>query len=618
MGFSTLVKGVTLSPFKSSREGTKIDSVAIHTMASNGTAEGCGSWFTDERAKASSNYGVDGQGIIWGYVDESERAWCTSSWGVDSRSITIEVASTTNEEPYACTVQAYNALINLLVDVCNRYGINLRWKEDESYALAAANGGPVTEQNMFAHRWFNRVKSCPGQYLFERFGQIAKDVNAKLNSTAKTTTTKTTTTTTKATTQSAEKSVKSVSASKNTFVSQTTVQKLDASQISVPVKVEAPQVTIGDKKLVFIGDTRIGAMQSAIGTNSHVWCCTNSASYEWLTSQGVPEAESKITSGCSVCITIGAIAAFNKAASYYSEYINECAERWKEKDVYTYFVSINPVGSSSSGSYGNVTNYMICEYNQKIRDGLSFNVGYIDTYSAIVNNYTTTDGLNYDRNLLIALYHLIDGAVNSDDPSLYSEPAVMSGPIVQVDYTQLNPYIITLDRTSSDLLQYNELKSQGVVGAIIEGGYLYDSFHNVVSFRQPKFKQQLASIQSCNLEYGYFFTIRSRNLSEARSEMKEITMLIRAFPCRLGVWLKLELLPNQISTNNSIVDYFQRQLILLGFASKMGFYIEKNILSNFSWSNYSSSWLFWIVDHVQDTSEIKKVLDSNFFKLGDA
>ena len=73
MGFSTLVKGVTLSPFKSSREGTKIDSVAIHTMASNGTAEGCGSWFTDERAKASSNYGVGCDGSNGLYVEECDR-----------------------------------------------------------------------------------------------------------------------------------------------------------------------------------------------------------------------------------------------------------------------------------------------------------------------------------------------------------------------------------------------------------------------------------------------------------------------------------------------------------------------------------------------------------------
>ena len=54
------------------------------------------------------------------------------------------------------------------------------------YAVAAANGGPVTEQNMFVHRWFNRDKSCPGQWLYERQGQIANEVNALLKSGAST------------------------------------------------------------------------------------------------------------------------------------------------------------------------------------------------------------------------------------------------------------------------------------------------------------------------------------------------------------------------------------------------------------------------------------------------
>lgn len=598
MGFSSLVNGVTLSPFKSSREGTKIDSVAIHTMASNGTAEGCGYWFADERANASSNYGVDGKGIIWGYVDESERAWCTSSWGVDSRAITIEVASTTNDEPYACTKEAYDSLIKLLVDICSRYGITLRWKADESYALKAANGGPVTDQNMFAHRWFNRVKSCPGQYLFERFGQIAKDVNSKLN--------------TQSLTGRAITTSNYTPANKYANTSTTSTQSSNAQSIQP----QATKVNLGNKKIIFVGDTRFLGMQSSIGANPHIWSCSSSASYEWLKTQGVPNIESKISEGYSVCITVGPVAAFNKVASGYSDFINDCADRWKNKNVATYFVSINPIGKTRDDTYSGVSNSMIAEYNQKIREGLKSNVGYIDTYSSLINSYSTKDGLNYDKNLSIALYHLISGAVDSDDPTLVSEPAVIGGDIVQVDYMKLNPYIVTLNRESSNSMQYSQLRSEGVVGVIIEGGYLYDTWHNVVSFRQPKFKQQLAAVQSCNLDYGFYFTIRSRTLSEAKSEMKEITMLTRAFSCKLGIWLKLEFSSESVSTNNAILDYFQKQLILLGFVAKIGLYIEKSMLEKFTWSRYSDVWLLWIIDHVQSESDIRKILDSNFFRTG--
>lgn len=620
MGFSSLVKGVTLSPFKSSREGTTIDSVAIHTMASNGTAEGCGCWFADERANASSNYGVDGSGVIWGYVDESERAWCTSSWGVDSRSITIEVASTTNEEPFACTQEAYDALIKLLVDICQRYSITLKWKNDESYALKAAEGGPVTEQNMFVHRWFNRVKSCPGQYLFERHSQIAADVNSKLGvQSSKISTTVSSTTPT----------LKSTDSEKSTNVAKPTASSSTASQTSSSTSTSEntqtvttsslvqtiEKIYVGDRKIAFIGDSRMGAMQNVLHYNSHIWYCSSVASYKWITDTAVPNVEPKLSSGYAVCITISPTEAFNADASMYSEFINECASRWRENNILTYFISMNPVGTMTNGSYNGISNYMICEYNQRIRNGLNTNVGYIDTYSAIINNYTTTDGLNYSPDLSKAFYYLVEGAITSDDPSLYDNPAVIGGNIVQVDYTQLNPYITTVDRNTSDYLQYDKLKSEGVVGVIIEGGYLYDQYHKIVSFRQPKFKKQLELVKQYNLEYGFFFTIRSRTIAEAKSEMKEITFLLRSFPCKLGVWLKLELADNQISENNNIIDYFQKQLILLGFVAKIGFYIEKRMLNNFTWSRYSDTWLLWIVNHVDGEYEIQRVLDSSFFSI---
>ena len=100
--------------------------------------------------------------------------------------------------------------------------------------------------------------------------------------------------------------------------------------------------------------------------------------------------------------------------------------------------------------------------------------------------------------------------------------------------------------------------------------------------------------------------------------MKEITMLTRAFPCKLGIWLKLEFSSGSISTNNAILDYFQKQLILLGFVAKIGLYIENRMLDTFTWSKYSDVWLLWIIDHVQSESDIRKILDASFFRTGGA
>lgn len=75
---------------------------------------------------------------------------------------------------YAVTDKAYAALIELCADICRRNGIKrLLWKGDKNLV------GKVEQQNMTVHRWF-AAKACPGDYLYERHGDIAAKVNAKL------------------------------------------------------------------------------------------------------------------------------------------------------------------------------------------------------------------------------------------------------------------------------------------------------------------------------------------------------------------------------------------------------------------------------------------------------
>ena len=174
MSNSKLVSYTKLSPNHSGKRNHKIDTISIHCMAGNLSVEGCGALFARSSTQASSNYGIGSDGRIALYVDESNRSWCTSSASNDNRSITVEMANITADEPYPCSQQAYNSLINLLVDICQRNGIKkLLWKGDPSLI------GQVDKQNMTVHRWFAN-KSCPGEWLYQRHGQIAKEVNERL------------------------------------------------------------------------------------------------------------------------------------------------------------------------------------------------------------------------------------------------------------------------------------------------------------------------------------------------------------------------------------------------------------------------------------------------------
>lgn len=174
MSNSPLVTYTRITKNRTSPRKHKIDTVTIHCIVGQWTAkQGCDYFATTDR-EASANYVVGKDGSIGLSVEEKDRSWCSSNPANDHRAITIEVASDV-KHPYKITDAAYKALINLLVDICQRNDIKeLKWKADKSLI------GQVDKQNMTVHRWFDN-KACPGDYLYNLHGQIASEVNERLN-----------------------------------------------------------------------------------------------------------------------------------------------------------------------------------------------------------------------------------------------------------------------------------------------------------------------------------------------------------------------------------------------------------------------------------------------------
>ncbi len=174
---SPLVSYTKISPNKTGPRNHKIDTITIHCVVGQCSVETLGEIFAKESRQASSNYGIGADGRIGMYVEEKDRSWCSSNAANDHRAITIEVASDTTH-PYKVNDKAYAALLDLLTDICKRNGIKkLLWKGDKSLI------GQVDKQNMTVHRWFAN-KSCPGDYLYNRHGEIAAEVNRRLNAEA--------------------------------------------------------------------------------------------------------------------------------------------------------------------------------------------------------------------------------------------------------------------------------------------------------------------------------------------------------------------------------------------------------------------------------------------------
>lgn len=174
MSNSPLVDYTRISPNKNSPRNHKIDTITIHCVVGQCTAETLGNIFAPTSRQASSNYGVGTDGKIGMYVEEKDRSWCSSNAANDNRAVTIEVASDT-KHPYAVNDRAFAALLDLVTDICKRNGIKkLVWSTKKADRVNHKIGC-----NMTVHRDYAN-KSCPGDYLYNRHGEIAAEVNRRL------------------------------------------------------------------------------------------------------------------------------------------------------------------------------------------------------------------------------------------------------------------------------------------------------------------------------------------------------------------------------------------------------------------------------------------------------
>ena len=167
MSNSKYVSYTKLSPNCSERTA-KISKITIHHMATvNGSLSGMGDWFSRSSTRASSNYGIDSNGKVALYVDESKRAWTSSNAANDNVAVTIEVANSTGAPEWKVNDTAYKALIDLCVDICERNDI-------KELVYTGDKNGNLTRHDMFANT------TCPGPYLGSKFPEIAAEVNARL------------------------------------------------------------------------------------------------------------------------------------------------------------------------------------------------------------------------------------------------------------------------------------------------------------------------------------------------------------------------------------------------------------------------------------------------------
>ena len=166
---SDLISYVKLSPHADFPRKGEIRKITIHHMAGNNSLERIGKEFSFKDRAASANYGIDSNGNVGLYVEESNRSWASRNEENDQMAVTIEVADDEMGGEWHVSDKAFHTLIELCVDICRRNNIE----------KLVFTGDP--EGNLTYHRMFTSETECPGPYLISRMKDIEKLVNEQLD-----------------------------------------------------------------------------------------------------------------------------------------------------------------------------------------------------------------------------------------------------------------------------------------------------------------------------------------------------------------------------------------------------------------------------------------------------
>lgn len=172
---SRLVIYEKLTP-KYSKTSVKKIGITPHHAAGiwNNARQGVDYFYNLEATRlTSANYVIANNGEIGQCVREENRAWTSSNSTNDASHVTIEVSNCEVGGNWKISDAAYEALVNLSVDICRRNGIGVVGFDPNN------NKGIITVHRQFAST------SCPGPYLYNLIatGKYSQDVNEKLKET---------------------------------------------------------------------------------------------------------------------------------------------------------------------------------------------------------------------------------------------------------------------------------------------------------------------------------------------------------------------------------------------------------------------------------------------------
>ena len=165
--------------------------------------------------------------------------------------------------------------------------------------------------------------------------------------------------------------------------------------------------------MIYVGDSRILGVQSALGNQNVQFIAQGGADYNWFISEGRAQLEELLTSGNRrfVVIALGAhdITNHNRYINLYRSLVSSFSE------VSFYFLSVNPVDEALAAQNNyHITNNQIESFNNAMRAALG--PSFINSFNAIQNILQTDDGFHLDNTSNRRLHEIVVGQIRRDNP----------------------------------------------------------------------------------------------------------------------------------------------------------------------------------------------------------
>lgn len=143
-----------------------------HHNAGVASGENVAKYMNNTTRQLSATYIIGQNGEIFQTLDEKYEPYTTGNRSIDTKAITFEIVNSKGAPTWEVSDEAFNALVELSIDICKRYNIKeLNYTGDK-------------KGNIHLHEWYANT-NCPGPYLKGKMGEYAKRVNEGLNPTFK-------------------------------------------------------------------------------------------------------------------------------------------------------------------------------------------------------------------------------------------------------------------------------------------------------------------------------------------------------------------------------------------------------------------------------------------------